>query len=375
MPAYAELMRTVDLHPKIFKRASTSATFWLAGKQTARAVDQANAILAIDPNNADAHALLSGVAISNGDRAEALVQIQRALAIDPNRASFHASLGFLQSTDPATAVAGEDQLRKAVSLDNKNVTAHLVLASLLQRKGDFQGAQDEMKAAIAADPKNIVARASLAELYLHQNDTAKGEEILRQTAEDLSDSEGGAGMLATYYIRTNQLVPGAAAYADLVAKHPKSTPLKVAYLRLLILNKDIPKARTIAADLAKADPNVPEVAVLNGMILLNDGKTNEAFTELQKAPRPILTTSSSRSGSAAPHSPKATLQSPSRASVMRSSSTPEVSKRSQASPKSLSTRVIQRPRTNSQRRHRDQSAVCECLHLARYGRGQPEVLR
>ncbi len=90
-------------------------------------------------------------------------------------------------------------------------------------------------------------------------------------------------MLATYYIRTNQLVPGAAAYADLVAKHPKSTPLKVAYLRLLILNKDLPKARTIGAELAKTDPSVPEVAVLNGMILLNDGKTNEAFTELQKA--------------------------------------------------------------------------------------------
>ena len=140
-----------------------------------------------------------------------------------------------------------------------------------------------MKAAIAGDPKNVMARASLAELYLRQNDTAKAEAALRQAAEDLSDSESGAGMLATYYIRTNQLAPGAAAYADLVAKHPKSTPLKVAYLRLLILNKDLPKARTVGAELAKTDPNVPEVAVLNGMLLLNDGKTNEAFNELQKA--------------------------------------------------------------------------------------------
>jgi len=207
----------------------------------------------------------------------------KVTAIDPNRASFHASLGFLQSSDPATAAAGEDQLRKAVSLDDKNITAHLVLAALLQKKGDTQGAEAQTKAAIAADPKNVMARASLAELYLRQNDTAKAEATLHQTAEDLSDSESGAGLLATYYIRTNQLVPGAAAYADLVAKHPKSTPLKVAYLRLLILNKDLSKARTVGAELAKTDPNVPEVAVLNGMILLNDGKTNEAFTELQKA--------------------------------------------------------------------------------------------
>jgi tetratricopeptide (TPR) repeat protein len=283
MPAYGELMRAVDLQPNNIPARIDLGNLLVAGKQAAKAADQANAVLAIDPNNADAHALLSNIAAANGNRAEALAQIQQALTIDPNRASFHASLGFLQSNDPTTAAAGEDQLRKAVSLDSKNVTAHLVLAQLLQKKGDLQGAQDQMKAAIAADPKNVVARASLADLYLRQKDNANAEATLRQASEDLSDSESGAGMLATYYIRTNQLGPGEAAYADLVAKHPKSTPLKVAYLRLLILNKDLPKARTVGAELTKTDSNVPEVAVLNGMLLLNDGKTDEAFTELQKA--------------------------------------------------------------------------------------------
>src|SRR5271154_4435484 len=283
MPAYGELLHTVDLQPNNLQARIDLGNMLVAGKQSSRAEEQAKAVLAIDPNNGDAYALLSNVAVANGDRADALAQIQKALSINPNSASYHASLGFLQSSDPTTAAAGEDQLRKAVSLDNKNIPAHLVLASLLQKKGDMQGAEEQMKAAIAADPKNVVARASLADLYLRENDTAKAEATLRQAAEDLSDSEGGAGMLATYYIRTNQLAPGAAAYADLVAKYPKSTPLKVAYLRLLILNKDIPKARTIAADLAKTDSSVPEVAVLNGMILLNDGKINEAFSELQKA--------------------------------------------------------------------------------------------
>src|SRR5438445_11542141 len=102
-----------------------------------------------------------------------------------------------------------------------------------------------------------MALASIGELYIPQQNTAKPEATLRQAAEDMSDSESGAGMLATFYIRTNQLAPGAAAYADLVAKHPKSTPLKVAYLRLLILNKDLPRARTVGTELAKTDPNVP----------------------------------------------------------------------------------------------------------------------
>ena len=283
MPAYGELLRTVDLQPGNVQARIDLGNLLVAGKQIDRATEQANAVLAIDSRNADAYALLSSIAASKGNRAEALTQIQKALEIDPNRANFHASLGFLQSGDPATAASGEEQLRKAVSIDNKNISAHLVLAALLQKKGDLRGAENELKAAIAADPKNVTARGALAELYLRQNDNAKAEATLRQASEDLSDSESGAGMLATYYIRTNQIVPGAAAYADLVAKHPKSTPLKVAYLRLLILNKDLPKARTIGTELAKTDPNVPEVAVLNGMVLLNDGKNNEAFTELQKA--------------------------------------------------------------------------------------------
>src|SRR6202020_577714 len=102
--------------------------------------------------------------------------------------------------------------------------------------------------------------------------TAKAEAILHQAAEDLWDSENGASLLATYYIRTNQVAPGTAAYADLVAKHPRSIPLRTSYLRLLILNKDLPKARTIGAELAKNDSNLPQVAILNGMLLLNDGK-------------------------------------------------------------------------------------------------------
>lgn len=283
LPAYQELRRTVDLQPNNVKARIDLGNILIAGRQPDKAAEQANAVLAVDGNNPDAFALLAAVAAAKGDRVEALAQIQHALAIAPDRAAFHATLGMLQSSDPATASDGEQQLRKAVSLDNKNIGAHIVLASLLQKKGDLQGAQDQMKAAVAADPKNLMARATLADLYLRQNDSAKAEETFRQASDDLGDTEGGAGLLANYYIRTNQLDKAQTAYAELVAKHPKSAPLKLAYARILILNKNIDKARAVGADLAKTDSSLPEVAILNGMILLNDGKTNDAFNLLQKS--------------------------------------------------------------------------------------------
>ena len=283
MPAYAELLRTVDLQPNNVQARIDLGNLLLAGKQVPKAQEQADAVLALQPNNADAFALLSGIASSKGDRAEAISQIQHAISLDPNRSAFHATLGLLQSSDPATASSGEEQLRKAVSLDSKDVTAAVVLASMLEKKGDLAGAEQQLLGAQKAAPQNVVVRAALADVYVRQNNTAKAEQTLHQATEDLNDIDAGAELLANYYIRTNQVARGESDYADLVSKHPKSIPLKLAYARILVLNHNVAKARDIATDLAKTDSTRPEVAILNGMLMLNDGKTNDAFNVLQKA--------------------------------------------------------------------------------------------
>jgi tetratricopeptide (TPR) repeat protein len=283
LPGYAELLRTVDLAPNNAQARIDLGNLQLAGNAPDKATEQANAVLAQNSNNADAYALLSGIAARKGDLVEATTQIEKALSIDPNRASFHTALGLLQSSNPATAGQAEDQMRKAVTLDSKNVASHIVLGAMLQKKGDINGALEQMNAAVAADPKNVVARSSLADLYLRQNNAAMAEQTLRKTAEDMSDDTSAAEMLATYYIRSGQLDKGESTYADLVAKHPKSVPLKLSYARILILRKNLPKAREIGQELAKDDSGIPEVAVLNGMLKLNDGKANEAFDVLQKA--------------------------------------------------------------------------------------------
>lgn len=282
-PGFQELRRTVDLQPGNIPARVDLGNLMLAGRLPDKAVEQANAILALDSNNADAFAILAGVAAAKGNRAEALAQIQHALTIAPDRANFHASLGMIESSDTATATDGEQQLRKAVELDGKNINARIVLAAVLQKKGDLAGALEQMKGAVAADPKNLMARATLANLYLRQNDAADAEATYRQATEDLPDTEGGASLLANYYVRTNQAAKAESTYADLVAKHPKNAPLKLAYARILILNKNIAKAKLVGADLEKTDSTLPEVAILNGMLLLNDGNTNDAFNTLQKA--------------------------------------------------------------------------------------------
>jgi cellulose synthase operon protein C len=282
LQAFAELNRVVDLQPANVQARIDLGNLLLAGGQPIKAKEQADAVLAAHPNDPDAFALLSAVAAMQGDKTTALAHIQKALSIDPNRAQFHTTLGVIQSSDPSTQSDAEDQLRKAIQLDPKNVSPRMALAGLLVRKGDAAGAIEQLNSAVAADPRNLIARSTLANLYLRQNDKAKAEEILRQGTEDLADMPQGADLLQNYYVATHQIDRGVSDYAQLVGKHPKSAPLKIAYTRLLIAQKNFAPARDQIASLVKTDGGDPNVVFLNGWMMLNDGKTNEAFDVLQK---------------------------------------------------------------------------------------------
>jgi tetratricopeptide (TPR) repeat protein len=280
---YIELIHTVDLEPSNIQARIDLGNLAVAGGDLARAKEQAKAVLGFQPRNGDAYALLAAVAASTNNQVEALAQISHAVSIDPNRAAFHAALGLMESSDPATASSAEQQLWKSIALDPKNPTSHIVLSLLLAQKGDLKGAEEQDKAAIAVDPQSLRARSILANLYLRQGNKTDAEITLRQGTELLSDTKQGAELLQSYYAGTGQLDRGVAVYSELVSQYPKSTPLKVAYAHLLLSKGDAAKAKIVAADLTKTSSGNPEVATLNGMILLNDGKAGDAFDVLQKA--------------------------------------------------------------------------------------------
>ena len=55
------------------------------------------------------------------------------------------------------------------------------------------------------------------------------------------------------------------------------------YVRVLLQVKDYGTAQTVVAGLMKTNSKDPEVAGLNGIVLLNDGKANDAVNALQDA--------------------------------------------------------------------------------------------
>jgi tetratricopeptide (TPR) repeat protein len=282
LAAYQELLRTVDLAPSNAKARLQLGQIELAGGLPDKALEQAKALIALDPQNADAYALMAAVDRKKGHVEQATTEMQHALELAPNRADFHTQMALLQNGTEQGATNAEQELRRSIAIDPKNVRAHLFLGLLLEKQHNVQGAIEQDQIAIQLAPADVQARGELVNLYLRQGDKASAERTLRDAADRNPDSAPAVGMLKDYYFQFHQPDAAESAYADLYAKHPQSLPIKIEYANILATRQHYDQLRPIVAELVKAEPNDPEVATLNAALLLKDGKLNDAFDLLQK---------------------------------------------------------------------------------------------
>jgi Tfp pilus assembly protein PilF len=278
--SYAELRRTVELQPTNYRARIDLGNVLIAGGRTDDAQKQADVVNAALPNDPDVHALLAAIAIRRGQRDQAIAEMRRALELDPNRANFHDNMAFLLSSDSTKGPAVEEELKKSVALDPKSVHAKLLLASFYADKGNLQEAEKVSWAAVATDPKSLPARENVAQMILKEGDRPRAEQVLRQASQDLADDPQGVRILGDYYISSGQMDKAKAEFSSLAAKNPKDVALQKAYVRVLLQTKDFGAARGVAGELMKTNSKDPEVTALNGIVLLNDGKANDAVNAL-----------------------------------------------------------------------------------------------
>ena len=281
--AFGELQRTVNLQPTNYKARVDLGSMYLAGGKPDDAQTQADAVIAAQPDNADGHALLARIAARRGQKDLAFTEIRRALELAPNEATLHETIALLEVGDVTKGASVEDELKKAVSLDPKSVNAKLLLAAFYAKYSRWPEAEQMCQNAIATDPKNLTARESLAQVYLKQGKQPQAENALRQTSNDLPDNPQGVRMLADYYTASGQIVKAKEEFASLAKKYPKNLSVQEGYVRILLQVKDFATAQSVITELMKKNSKDPQVAVLNGIVLLNNGKLGDAVNALQGA--------------------------------------------------------------------------------------------
>ena len=283
--AFPELQLAVAQSPNNMDAHVTLGNLLLEARLPDRAEEQANIVLKQQPNNVDAIALQANIYAVRGQRDKAIETVDKALTISPDRSDLHASLGLLQGAGGKNLPMARQELEKAVSLDGKNVQAHMLLSALLSTQNDLPGAEAQLKAAVAADPKQLQPRVALAALYLRQNNMAAAEQIVAQTSDDLADDTEGAGVLERFYLRSGQIDKAESAYAGLAAKHPKSYPIQIAYARVLAAHGKYDKANALVDKQQETHGSDPQYLRLKSALLVQDGKQDDAFKLLQNGVR------------------------------------------------------------------------------------------
>lgn len=278
--ASSELARTVELQPSNFKAKVELGDLLFANGKTDQAQVIASAVMAKQPNNPGVHALLSAIAARQGKNTLALVEIHRALELDPNQAVFHEDLALLEESDPAMAVTVEDELKSAIQLDPKSLNARILLAGFYSRNNRLRDAETISWQAVAANTGSIAARENLAQIILSEGDQGRAEQVLRQASKDLARDPQGVRLLADYYTNSGQWDKAVAEFSRLKIKYPETTSLQVGFVHALLQNKDYPAAQSAVADMLKSNPKDPEVAELNGLVLIDSGKANDAVNAL-----------------------------------------------------------------------------------------------
>ena len=151
MTAQTGTSRAAEIHDHLRKAAE-----YLKTKDPNSAMKEFNAVLALDPKNAEAYANLGVIAFFQRDYRNASQYLRKALAIDPSLVKTQALLGICQKRlgDPSARVLLEKSFSK---LKDKplRLQVGLELAALYDQQGEPGATASVMRALVDLDPDNV----------------------------------------------------------------------------------------------------------------------------------------------------------------------------------------------------------------------------
>ena len=254
----------------------------LRGGDFAAAAAAARAVLAQQPDSAQAHHLLGLALRQQGDLAAADAAFDRALALAPEQAAFHLSRGLLavQRQDPEAARAA---LGEALKHDPNQLMAYVTLAELSLSSGDLAQADQQLKFAerIAAEhPHVLVLRAQW------QNASGQGEAALRtlqHAAENKPDDALVVGALGLAYLNRRHFAFAEQSLRKALTQQPQAQELRYALVHALLAQGRHEDAAQEAEALLAGGRETPRALTLKGQIAADRGLLDVSIAALTRS--------------------------------------------------------------------------------------------
>jgi tetratricopeptide (TPR) repeat protein len=220
--------------------------------------------LAADNKNAEVAYNLSLTEYKLNKTTQALDYAQKSVALDATDADYAYNLGFvLGGSSPDLAATA---YRNAIKLDPQRVDARVNLATLLQNKGDTDGAMTLLKEAYDIAPANLEVNNNLGKLYMTKELYTQAIDFFKTALDKKTDTPTIRFNLALAYIATNQKDLAKTVLQDLIKLNEQYWD---AYYRLGGVLYDLGDAdggKKVYQDLLAKDPTYPKKDEIQGII-------------------------------------------------------------------------------------------------------------
>jgi tetratricopeptide (TPR) repeat protein len=280
--AYQQLEQTITLDPSNLDAQLQLGELQIIGKKYDEAKAIATRIVAANPENARAHAILGDQYAFRQDWQNAIKEFRLAIKLAPGKIPNYAALGAVYMSSGQLAEA-EAVNRRAVEANPRSAEAHMNLGKFEFSQRKFDEAESEMRTAVAIEPSATPARLLLIEYYVVAGKLAEAEKVCIDLKAMAPDEPAAYRALGVFYGSTGKKEKAVKEFRSLMASKPKDRVVKT-YLTETLLDLNRTKEATVLTeDILRADPNDAEVLISKGRILMSEGKYQDALGVLGSA--------------------------------------------------------------------------------------------
>ncbi len=238
----------------------------------------------LDEPNPEAlkHFMDAQLYISQNNYPMAIIELQDALRFDPNAGSIHVSLA--ESLWKLGKIErAEDHLQSAISLNDKDVEARIMLANQYIIRHQYQKAEDQFVILSTIEPNNAEHVNAHAELASAQMQWGKAIQLYRKAYEIDPSQIKSLERAAEIALRSNQLQIATEVYAHLVKIDSRKIEYLSAYADLVIMGEDYDKALEIINMILDVEGITKDRVFQSGVIFYQKGQFEQSLSFLQQA--------------------------------------------------------------------------------------------
>lgn len=236
-----------------------------------------------DPNpEALKHFMDAQLYISQNNYPMAIIELQDALRLDPTVGSIHVSLAEalwkLGKIERA-----EDHLQSAITLNDKDVDARIMMANQYIIRHQYKKAEDQFVILSSIEPNNAEHVNAHAELASAQLQWEKAIQLYRKAYEIDPSQIKSLERAAEIALRSNQLQTAREVYAHLVKIDGRNIEYLSAYTDLVIMEEDYDKAIEIINKILDVEGITKDRLFQSGVIFYQKGQYEQSLSFFQQA--------------------------------------------------------------------------------------------